>query len=451
MTQPTVAMLVRGNVAHDNRVRREAETVARLGYRVVVLADSSTGVPAADGGVRYEALAKPNKGRKRQRERIRRRGAAYVAAKQRGGLAFLIAGAQLAVATAWLPVVHRAHEIKMWFRRQGVRGYRMRFRGASAKRIAFWKMARLPLEQLRPDIVHAHDLKTLYAGARYASIAQVPLVYDAHEFEVYSLPVKTRRTRVGAWLFERYGARRAAAVITVSDEIADELARMHGITRPRVVFNTPPGGLRERVVESLRDRLAVAPGDRILVYVGGVHPARGTTHLVEALAALRPEYHVAIVGPRREDLDAPLLEVAAKLGAERRLHLVSPVAGDDVPAFLASADVSVLPGLDVCRSYELSMPNKLFESIQAGLPLAVSDRWRAAAHFVQEHEIGTVFDVYDPSSIAAAVEAVVETTPAGIADRERLRKLQDAYSWEAQEKVISALYASLPEPATTVG
>lgn len=445
MRQLTVAMLVRGDVAHDNRVRREAESVAKLGHRVVVLALSAKGMPPDPEGVTYVKLERSQlTWRQQQRKRVNRAAEAYVAAKSGPKPAWFAAGVRYGVHRVWLEALRKGKGLRR-LRRYKKLSRRFGFtRTATSRRLGYWRLARPALQELGPDVVHAHDLKTLYAGARYASAAGVPLVYDAHEFEVYSLTVKNRRSRVAAWIFERYGARRAAAVITVSEEIADEIAKLHRIRRPYVVMNTPSALVRGRsLARTLREQLGLGDGEKVAVYVGGVHPARGTTYLVDALPYLPPNYHVAIVGPRRRDLDEAVEERAQEAGVTDRLHLVPPVHGEDVPALLADADVSVLPGLDACRSYELSMPNKLFESVQAGLPLAVSDRWRAASSFVLEHRLGTSFDVLDPASVAAAVVEAAEHMPAGIADEPGLRELQAQYCWEAQERVLAEIYEAL--------
>src|SRR2546421_384217 len=67
----------------------------------------------------------------------------------------------------------------------------------------------------------------------------------------------------------------AAAVVTVSDELADMLrADLRLPERPTVVLNAPPVA-QARPAPSLRQRAGVGPQDPLLVYVGGLAPARG--------------------------------------------------------------------------------------------------------------------------------------------------------------------------------
>ena len=78
----------------------------------------------------------------------------------------------------------------------------------------------------------------------------------------------------------------------------------------------------------------------------------------------------------------------------------------------------------------------------ASLPLATS-RLRSIGEFVRMHEIGSVFDVHDPASIARAVRDVVERPPPGIADPRRVRALQEEVCWERQAQTLLDLYARL--------
>src|SRR5690625_6356448 len=57
-----------------------------------------------------------------------------------------------------------------------------------------------------------------------------------------------------------------------------------------------------------------------------------------------------------------------------RLHFVGKVAPQDVARTLADADLSVVYVRPTCLSYEDSLPNKLFEAIHAGIPVAAADQ-----------------------------------------------------------------------------
>ena len=297
-----------------------------------------------------------------------------------------------------------------------------------------------------PDVVHAHDLNTLLAGWRHKRRHGCRLVYDSHELELHRNQVWTRYKRAVARAVEILGIRASDGVITVSPLIAEDLARTYRIRRPVIVLNSPP--LSTRDLEPALDLRALAGlngRQQLTVYVGGVLFRRGHEQLVEALAHLPKHHHVGVLGPRKPVGEAPLVELAERLGVSDRLHFFGAVPAERVPATLARADATIIPIPNVCRSYDFALPNKLFDAVMAGVPIGVS-RLRHMRDFVTEHELGVVVDETDACSIARGLEELVHGDNAGLADAARLHRLQRAVSWEMQERVLLDLYARVLAP-----
>jgi glycosyltransferase involved in cell wall biosynthesis len=249
--------------------------------------------------------------------------------------------------------------------------------------------------------------------------------------------------------------RDAAAVITVSDPIADVLRDRYQLAeRPAVILNVPVHAVdRAAVDRAAVDRAAVdreAPGTcrptvreaagvdadaPLLVYSGAVSRARGINDLVEAMAHL-PGVHLALVTVPYPHPQVPaLLERAAELGVADRIHPLPPVGQDELLAYLAGADVAVHPMPGGSPNHDQALPNKLFEYLHAGLPLVVADAKLMAA-FVRDNGLGEVFRSGDPIDLAAAVRRTLER---GRPCRSRT-ELASRYSWQAQEGLIAALY-----------
>jgi glycosyltransferase involved in cell wall biosynthesis len=291
------------------------------------------------------------------------------------------------------------------------------------------------------DVVHAHDLNTLFAGRRYARRRNARLVYDSHELELDAKRRWRRSERAAAVLVERLGVRAADAVVTVSDAIARVLAERYAIPEPLVLFNSP--SLTAAAREPLPTLRSGLESDvKVIGYVGGVWAGRGLEELIEALTLLPDEYVLAVLGERRESMDAKLRQFAGSLGVESRLRLHDPVPASEVPAVLAAADVSALPIQNTHLSHYYAMPNKLFDGVMAGVPLAVADL-PEIARFVTERELGAVFDETDPDSIARVVRELVEEPPPGVRDRQRLQAVQTEVAWERQAEKLLALYDRL--------
>src|SRR5699024_1081429 len=101
--------------------------------------------------------------------------------------------------------------------------------------------------------------------------------------------------------------------------------------------------------------------------------ARGIEETIAALPHLDEDVHFVLLGyGERAALDQVWAE-AARHGVADRVHLVGAVAPEDVSRSLADGDVAVVHVRPICLSYRYALPNKLFESIRAGLPIAAAD------------------------------------------------------------------------------
>lgn len=257
----------------------------------------------------------------------------------------------------------------------------------------------------RSDVVHANDFATLPAAWLTARGNGARLVYDAHELyaqEEASMPA-VYRGFVRA--VEGFLARRADAVVTVSEPLARELARELRLRRrPLVVLNAPP---REEVGEP-------QPSDGPLraVYQGAAAPGRPLEDLWAAAAAAEGvELTVRVAGA---DPEALRREVALR-GLEGRVRIAEPVPPDRLVAALAGHDVGVIFNRPRSGHYQVALPNRLFEYMMAGLAV-VAPRLPAVSEIVEGEGIGVTYAPGSPAALGAALRALA-------ADRERVAAL----------------------------
>ena len=427
MDSGRIVMLVDNAVEGDSRVQKTARSAAARGWDVTLLGCSPT---AAE-----------------QRWRI---GGAQVRLLPMGGGAPGGVRGRLVARGGWplrlarlarRPVEHA--QVWYWRAVLGDRCWRRLEPGLENYERAFGAV----VDELAPDLIHAHDFRMLGVGARAARRAgaagrPVRLVWDAHEF----LPGARPRRDNARWLpahlaYEREHVRDADAVVTVSDTLAGMLQRTHRLPRrPAVVLNAPaaaPAG----DVPDLRALCGIGPDTPLLVYSGSVAPQRGLDTVVEALPSL-PGVHLAVVAA---DPSAPHL---AALAAADRVHVVPYVPDTQVPAFLSAADAGVIP-IHHWPNHEIALITKFFEYAHARLPIVVSDV-RTMAATVRATGQGEVFRARDAASFARAARAV-------LADPGRYRAVYDApdsplpgWTWEAQAERLDALYRSLLDRAAAV-
>lgn len=298
------------------------------------------------------------------------------------------------------------------------------------------------VDDLEPDLIHAHDVFLLGVAARAASRARIAgrstrLVYDAHEY-VPGLPIDDRRRDALTGLEHEF-YQRADAVVTVSEGLADLLYSRFG-SRPALVMNTPDTE-RELKIRSVREVVGVGQDAPLVIYVGGVAPHRGAEILLEAMTMVDERAHLAFISNSTTGYVAGLLDMAERAGIGGRVHLAPYVVPDAVVSYISTASVSVIPLSRNYLNYEIALPNKLFQSVFARVPVVVSDN-PEMQRFVTQHGVGEVFVGGDPHSLAEALSKVIKTAESyaeALDDPELFREI----GWARQIEELLSTYDKL--------
>ena len=83
------------------------------------------------------------------------------------------------------------------------------------------------------------------------------------------------------------------------------------------------------------------------------------------------------------------------------------MAPEEVVSALAGAAMGLCLIQPICRSYELTLPNKLYEYAAAGVPVLASDL-PVIASTVREWDAGEVVPPADPAAIAAGMARLLD-------------------------------------------
>lgn len=254
----------------------------------------------------------------------------------------------------------------------------------------------------RWDAWHCNDAEAFALGVLAQILSpKLELIYDCHEFEAERNAKPAAYLRGVAWLERRF-IRRAASVITVSPSIQAayrERYERHGVREVHLVRNVPHAvDQRAPAARSFRDRFGLAPDDFIVLYQGAFTFNRGLEEALEAADLLQTEgVHFVFMGY------GPLVDLVQKAGGRLpNVHLHEAVPYEQVLAHTATADLGLVSVKPTCLSYLYCLPNKLFEYIQAGIPVLTNDL-PDCAHLVASYAIGGVVSEDSPAGWADAI------------------------------------------------
>jgi glycosyltransferase involved in cell wall biosynthesis len=239
----------------------------------------------------------------------------------------------------------------------------------------FLELRRRVRAAARPDVVWAHFL---VPTGLIASSVDAPLVVTAHGRDVRNVGAIP-----GVASLTRRVVERASAVIAVSDYLRRELE-----------LKVPEARGKTEVVDSGvdLDRFRVAapaalPARPAYLAVGSLTERKNVVRLADAFASLG-RGSLTFVG------DGPLRD---RLEGRERVRVVGRVAHDDVPGYLAGADVFCAPSL--LEPFGQS----ILEAMAAGKTV-VATRIGGPPEFVPP-EAGILVDPLDGAALARALAA----------------------------------------------
>jgi glycosyltransferase involved in cell wall biosynthesis len=285
---------------------------------------------------------------------------------------------------------------------------------------------------LEADVIQVHDLPALEAGVELAAQRQVPLVYDAHELypEQKSFSPIQRRICSDA---EARLIRHADLVFAVNESIAREMAHRYSIEMPKVLLNAidpPPGFDPSAKYDLLRKKLGIGKDRRLLLYQGGFAPHRNLENLIAAFSKVAtPDVDLIMMGfgPLGDKLRA----IARKHGfLNKRVFFLPAVPQSELLQHSASADIGIIPYPHVDLNSYYCTPNKLFEFIQAGLPI-LSNKSPELERFVDKQGFGVTHPMHRAEDIATAVDYAFSSTE--ISEwRHNILMRRELFTWQTQ-------------------
>lgn len=313
---------------------------------------------------------------------------------------------------------------------------------------SFARHADRALAAARHDVVHVHDGQALRADVITAHSCYAAWLADVRrDAGVKGLLSRVYPRHAATEHWERRVYRRGstdAAIVAISQVVADELARHHRVPTERmcVIHNgvdvdgfLPPDS-REGARAALPPEARVADDRTVLAFVGMYFRRKGLEPLLRALGGLRDDpWELLVVGG---DDEGPFRALAAELGIAPQVRFLGH--RPDVAPFLQAADAFVFP-----TSYE-PFGLVITEALACGTPV-ITARRAGAAELMRDGREGLLLDrPTDPEALRAALRRFLDLDPAArSAMRAAARDTAVASSWDAQWARYAALFGEVAE------
>ena len=290
----------------------------------------------------------------------------------------------------------------------------------------------------RFDLIFAHDVPVMPLAARLKVAWGANLISDLHEVFPEQDEYFTTETARRYWRgLEGAGLAASDGIICVNSAVADYVRTTHGPAAPiAVTLNAVPYTEPLAIGPTLRSLYAIADSARIMLFAGSLRPYSSLEVLIEGFGAANMDGWVLAIlgeGPLRGELEA----IVRRRKLDGRVFLGRHVRQRDLIPVAASADIGLLPYQAFGFNHLIATPNKLFEYIQARLPIATS-RLPMVERIVAVHGNGAFVDFSAAGRMALGLVDFVRNVAPSITPAS-LEAAAQEFSWENEESAFLGL------------
>lgn len=250
----------------------------------------------------------------------------------------------------------------------------------------------------------------IYASRR----RRTPMVFEVRdvwpEVPIAMGALRSPATRWAAQWLEAQAYGHSSEIVALSPTMSDSIRRRFPDAKVTVIPNNCDFREFADAASAGKRLRADTPwlGDRPMVlYAGTIGLANGVDYVARMAAHLSridPGIRVVVMGDgaKREDVRA----LADRLGVlDRTFFLMPSVMRKDAVAYFGACDLALSTFLNI-PALSANSPNKVFDALAAGRPVAVNNGgWMA--ELIEESKAGLVLEPDDPAAAAQAVARFV--------------------------------------------
>lgn len=278
---------------------------------------------------------------------------------------------------------------------------------------------------LKKDMLLANDLDTLLPNYLISKLFNKKLVFDSHEL-FSELPSIQGRYSQKVWRFlEKWLVSKQEYFYTVSDSIANWFNKNYDV-KPLVIKNFP----------KYNESLFSESKDKYIIYQGALNNGRGLLALIEAMKLVEHiKLKIAGDGPFKSKIQ----EKINCCKVEEKVILLGNIEPEKLVSLTQNATLGISLEENLGLSYKYSLPNKLFDYIQAKTPV-VATYLPEIKKVVETYRVGEIIDNHTPKSIAKAINIVLKNGKSFY--QLNLEIASKQLTWEGQEEKLVSVFKS---------
>lgn len=223
--------------------------------------------------------------------------------------------------------------------------------------------------------------------------------------------------------------------LTTSHALAKSLAKTYQAPQPTAIYNVFPWAERLLIDGKISDRQNL---DLLSIhwFSQTIGQGRGLEVLFQSLPYIHQPIEIHLRGNYPES-SRRWLEPQIPDEWRDRLFIHPTVSNSELLSRIAEHDIGLALETNVIPSRNLSITNKLFQYLQAGLAVIATNTEGQSEILSQYPEVGQLIPSNDPIALASAINNLVNNYPKLLLSKQAaLRTAQSQLNWESQENTI---------------
>ena len=283
------------------------------------------------------------------------------------------------------------------------------------------------------DLIHVHSVPDFLVFAAWLPrISGTPVVLDIHDIlpEFYNSKFGTRPDSLAFRFLQRVEkvSGRFSRHVIVANHIWQErlLSRSIEPGKCTVVLNSP-----DRSIFAKSDGTPAGDGRFSLLYPGSIHWHQGLDVAIGAFGKIsnqvpHVDFHIYGEGPLKQDL----VSLVQRLNLEGRVFFHKPLALREMAKVIQTADLGVIPKRKDNFGNE-AFSTKILEFMAVGVPVVVSDTMVDKYYF--DNSIVRFFQAGDEEDLARCLLDLIQNPESRRLQAEEASRFVDKNDWTSKQ------------------